>query len=412
MRIPTLRNMIGTLFILGALAGCSQGPQAEAATAPAVETAVPTPAAQERETIDNGRIQFQPNAIRWYTNGDLAPNTARRFVLSAQQGQQMSVWLATQPGSESASQAGLYITGADGQALTPNPVTYWSDLLPSSQDYTLEIVSLAPQEILYTLNLEIPAAVIDLAAGNKYEPVDLSVCQTIQELAVQGLGIEFALQTPAPFLDAIAGEAGQGCRLTAAGNGTQFASPQDVVAALTGSAGLSWNEQLTYQADGPTGSSTALSRDMGLMITQASWEPAMGVTCPDDRPLADCDLAPEQKVYRIRIDVAQYRADFSLDGHWVDAAGNFTLDLYQDWKDIYGRHTVVAQAGNKIDALDVSIQGKLQGHTATVQFQSSFTNSPGTAEITYLDVNTITWKIVAPPEGEYYLPAEATLTRQ
>jgi len=59
-----------------------------------------------------------------------------------------------------------------------------------------------------------------------------------------------------------------------------------------------------------------------------------------------------------------------------------------------------------------SINGSLQGQVATVQFQSSFTSDTGTAQITYIDVSTIQWKITDPPEGEYYLPAEATLTRR
>jgi hypothetical protein len=151
---------------------------------------------------------------------------------------------------------------------------------------------------------------------------------------------------------------------------------------------------------------------MGLMLISAGWKPDMGVQCPADQPISNCNLTPEQKIYTIDIDIAQYRATFSLDGHWEDAATGFSLDLYQDWKDIYGHHTVVAQGGNKIDTLEVSINGSLQGQVATVQFQSSFTTDTGTAQITYVDVNTIQWKIIDPPEGEYYLPAEATLIRK
>jgi len=150
---------------------------------------------------------------------------------------------------------------------------------------------------------------------------------------------------------------------------------------------------------------------MGLMLIKASWKPAMGVVCPADQPISACGLSAEQKDYSIEIDVAQYMADFSLDGHWVDEATGFTLDLYQDWKQIYGQHTVVAQNGNKIDSMEASINGMLKGKVANVTFQSSFTDLPGTAEITYVDVETIQWKIISAPPGEYYLPAEATLKR-
>lgn len=249
------------------------------------------------------------------------------------------------------------------------------------------------------------------AAAEAYEPVSADVCRMLQETASQALSVDFNLEESAPFEDVLAGESGLGCRLIASGDGNQFSGLQAVMDTLMGSVGAGWDEQMAYEADGPTGTSRAMARDMALMILAVNWAPAEGVACPNDQPISECSLTPEQKIYTVEIDVAQYRADFSLDGHWEDAANNFSLDLYQEWKHIYGHHTVVAQDGNKIDTLDVSIDGNLQGEVATVQFQSSFTQDVGVAEITYIDVNTIHWKIITPPEGEYYLPAEATLTR-
>jgi len=138
----------------------------------------------------------------------------------------------------------------------------------------------------------------------------------------------------------------------------------------------------------------------------------MGVECPTDQPISACELQPEQKNYSVNVDIAQYKATFSLDGHWEDPTTGFTLDLYQDWKTIYGMHTMMADGGNKTDSLDTSINGKLHGNVADVQFQSSFTSDVGTAQLTYLDVSTMEWKIIDPPDGEYYLPAEATLIRK
>lgn len=251
----------------------------------------------------------------------------------------------------------------------------------------------------------------ETASVDPYEPVSADVCQMLQGEAAEALGVEVSLENPAPFEDALAAESGQGCRLNAAGDGNQFSDPQSVLKTLIASVGIGWNEQMAYQADGPTGTATALSRDMALMLISVNWLPAEGADCPQDQPISACDLTPEQKVYAIQIDIAQYKADFSLDGHWEDAATGFSLELYQEWKTIYGHHTAVAQDGNKIDSLDVSIDGSLQGRVATVRFQSSFTEDSGLAEITYVDVHTITWKIIDPPDGEYYLPAEATLTR-
>ncbi len=250
------------------------------------------------------------------------------------------------------------------------------------------------------------------ASADVYEPLDASVCQALQETASQALDVEFTLQNPAPFQDEIAGEAGQGCRLTAGGDGSQFSGPDAVVKALVNSIGQGWDEQIDYEAGGPTGEATGLVRDMGLMLISAEWSPAQGVECPSDQPIASCTLTPEQEIYTIQVNVAQYKADFSLDGHWEDAVTGFSLDLTQEWKNISGGHTMVAQNGAKIDSLEDSIQGKINGKVADVTFKSSFSNSTGEAEITSVDANTITWKILTPPDGEYYLPAEATLTRK
>jgi len=102
--------------------------------------------------------------------------------------------------------------------------------------------------------------------------------------------------------------------------------------------------------------------------------------------------------------------DFS--GHWEDPAFAFSLDLSQNGEQLLGKHVVVAQGGNKIDSLDNSIEGIVQGNKAAVNFQSSFAAEKGTAEISQIDANTIFWKLITPPSGEYYLPSEATLIKK
>lgn len=428
----SLRQIIGLGILLSFLTGCSGNPPATPTAVPPtmvpptatisspVETDIPTPVATEVTSQileagliqDGGRIQFASNTTSWYTNGDLAPTSAIRFTVAAMQGQQMNIWLTTDPATGEDPLASLNITDANGQVFTPDTVAYWSSILPTSQDYFVEVRSLAQEQIQYTISIEIPAETIDPANAEKYEPISTDVCQMLQETASQSLSVNFSLENPAPFLDTVAKEAGQGCHLIAIGNGYNFSSPQAVVTTLVNSVGLGWTEQSAYQADGPTGSTTALTRDMGLMLVKAEWKPEMGAVCPSNLPVADCNLTPKQKRYTIQIDVAQYRADFSLDGHWENPVMAFSLDLFQDGKSINGTHLSIGQDGDLIDSLDDSIHGSLIGKVATVEFNSSFTNSIGIAEITYVDVNTITWKIITPPDGEFYLPDEATLTRE
>lgn len=424
MKSKVLFVLLAALLMLVTACAGQTNPEADVATIVALTQTAAAPLDQAGTTgsqaelqpvaMDGAvRIEFQPNADTWYTNGDLAVGATTKYALAGQAGQQVTIWLSTSPEADSANlQAALNIMGADGQLFSSSPEQYWSVVLPTSQDYLIEVRSLAQQDVTYQMVVEKSLATIDPALGGMYDLIPDSLCQELRTAASESLGVEFVAQTRAPFFDAFGGEAGQGCRLSASGNGTQFNSPQDVIVILAGSVGASWTEQPVYQADGPTGSSTALARDMALMLISANWQPEMGTQCPPDQPITECSLTPEQKIYTIQVDIAIYKADFSLDGHWEDAATGLSLDLYQDWKHIYGRHTIVAQGGDKIDALDISLDGLLKGKVLTLQFQSSFTSDTGTAQITYIDVNTIQWKIIDPPDGEYYLPAEATLTRK
>ncbi len=395
--------------------------QTAAALAPATQGAVPQGAAPTQSNPQAGaqppaadaiRIEFQPNSTSWYTNGDLDTKMVRHFVLSAFKEQQMTISLTTEPASSGATiYAALGLSGANGEVFIHSPQTSWSGVLPASQDYYIEIISMSDQSILYTLSIEISAIPTTSSTTSMYEPVSQSICDTIQGIAFDTLETNYMQSPSSPFTDPVSGETGDGCLITGSLTGTSdITSASDIVDRLVQHSGFT--EQPAYRADGPTGAATATTRDAALMLIQVDWQPIATVQCPADQPIANCNLTPEQKLYIITINTAQYKANFSLDGHWEDVTTGLSLDLYQDWKNIYGHHTVVAQGGNKIDTLDVSINGSLQGQVATVQFQSAFTTDTGTAQITYIDVNTIQWRIIDPPDGEYYLPAEATLIRK
>ncbi len=143
-----------------------------------------------------------------------------------------------------------------------------------------------------------------LAAGDTYSPVSLTVCETLQEIATQTLDVPFALEPKAAFVDYLNNERGYGCTLTATGTGAKFSDPVTVMTDLV-NAFVGWTEQPDYQANGPTGAATGLTRDMGLMLVSAEWMPAPGVQCPSDQPIAACELTPEQRQYTIQIKVAQ-----------------------------------------------------------------------------------------------------------
>jgi hypothetical protein len=142
------------------------------------------------------------------------------------------------------------------------------------------------------------------AAGSGYVPVSDSVCQMLQEMASQSVALPFDMQLSAPFTNPISGETGFGCTLTA-NNTHDQTFDQAVLMSLLLDGFAGWEEQAAYQADGPTGAATALTRDMALMLVSVNWTPAPGIECPADQPISACNLKPEQKSYTIQIQVAQ-----------------------------------------------------------------------------------------------------------
>jgi hypothetical protein len=255
----------------------------------------PAPSPTSSEAV---RIQFEPNATGWHTPGDLAPNASIRFVLSALKGQPMTVELTTVPDPGPGPSASVVISGENGQVLSTDITTRWQGILTFSQDYYIEVRSLSQQTINYTLLVAIPAV-----GSTPYVPVTLAVCQTLQEMASQALSATFTLEASAPFTDYIIGETGLGCTLTANGTGQVFLSPGQVATSLV-SAFLGFTENISYQADGPTGTATAVTRDLALVLIRAEWVPAPGTQCPSDLPISSCDLKPEQKLYTITIQAA------------------------------------------------------------------------------------------------------------
>ncbi len=255
------------------------------------------------------------------------------------------------------------------------------------------------------------AAVMEFANKERYSQSSVDICPMMKQQAAEVFGTEFTLENNAPFTDIVSGETGEACRMTSNINADKYQNVSEIIQVLIESLGLGWTEQINYQADGPNASSTAMTRDWTIMIFSVGNKLSEIVDCSSDQPATECVELGDPQDYLIQIEIAEYHPEFTLDGHWVDNSTGFVLDLYQNWKAVYGQHLIVAQNGNKIDSMEASINGQLEGRTVSVDFQSSFSKTAGQAEITYQDDGSILWKIITPPDGEYYLPEEAVLTR-
>jgi putative hemolysin len=101
------------------------------------------------------RIQFAPGAISAQVQGSLAAGGHDRYVLTAMAGQEMTVNLSVATAEVSAI---LVIWGADGTVLISDhaDATTWRGVLPSTQDYYINVRSVAQAPVDYTLEVIIP----------------------------------------------------------------------------------------------------------------------------------------------------------------------------------------------------------------------------------------------------------------
>jgi hypothetical protein len=97
------------------------------------------------ESSNAYRVQFPTNATRVEVNGNVSPNTEKRYVLSAMQGQTMAVWLQ-------GYYPNLKVSSADGKTLSrprcldcsssSDYIKFWRGTLPATQDYLFTVTPL------------------------------------------------------------------------------------------------------------------------------------------------------------------------------------------------------------------------------------------------------------------------------
>jgi hypothetical protein len=149
----------------------------------------------------------------------------------------------------------------------------------------------------------------ECAPGGTYEPLDPEACIDLVVVVQETFTLDAELDR-APFDDYIAHISGDGCQATAVGSGYDFGSLEEasaILGVLLEARG--WQEDARYQADGPAATATAYRRENALCLAVISWEPAEGVGCPDNQPLAACELTPDQQVYTAALNCAQRTAN-------------------------------------------------------------------------------------------------------
>lgn len=94
----------------------------------------------------------------------------------------------------------------------------------------------------------------------------------------------------------------------------------------------------------------------------------------------------------------------------------FTLTIKQDGNVFFAQYCAIAASGRKIDCeaeTEFNFTGKIKDEKIVGTFYSFFgaKSDLGHAEISFIDVNTIQWKVIKAPKDEFYAPENCRLTR-
>lgn len=105
----------------------------------------------------------------------------------------------------------------------------------------------------------------------------------------------------------------------------------------------------------------------------------------------------------------------SFEGKWYyeDLRNSFSLTLEQKDSIITGSHSSVMMGGNRIDdAMDEqSVKGTVKDGEAIISIKSGYGNGTGKARLTFVGRDSIHFKFIEEPEGEYYIPDDVVMVR-
>ncbi len=152
------------------------------------------------------------------------------------------------------------------------------------------------------------ALTLVLMNGCKQQPAPVEEPAAFTAI-VQDMQTLFAIQPATQKLlviDPVKGDSLNGYEAQVTGNGVALADAfvkADSLKKILAAKG--WTEDIMYTADGPQGSFAGFRLGNDLCLVSSEWAPADSVVVPQDQPLLQENLAPEQRNYTV---VVQYVA--------------------------------------------------------------------------------------------------------
>jgi hypothetical protein len=136
-----------------------------------------------------------------------------------------------------------------------------------------------------------------------YGPYPDDLCRLLRTNFEQALSVPVTMEI-VPFEDPMGG-VGTACRIHVTGTGASLGMAGPMSTILTTLTGLGWTEDANYGAAGPQTVLGGFHSGAALGVLTVRWDPAAGVVCPPNQPVASCVMQPEQKLFDVTFDAAQ-----------------------------------------------------------------------------------------------------------
>jgi hypothetical protein len=157
------------------------------------------------------------------------------------------------------------------------------------------------------------AAVSAIAAGlwagaaqaqqQTLRPIPAAECQSLAAQIQTAAG--FAMKAGEDdFTDLVSGADGRSCHIAGSASGQTISTPAELIAKIAAVFG-SWQPDPSRSDDGPSGAIKGYVSGNRIAEVDVSWEPGPGVTCSDKQSLTTCNVAPQQKLWNVMIDIVQ-----------------------------------------------------------------------------------------------------------
>lgn len=172
-------------------------------------------------------------------------------------------------------------------------------------DQPISACEIEPAQQIYTVTIHVAEPSDQAEAAAPVEMPAQETCEAVRAALSEELGVAMNM-AEVDFHDPVRARQGRACAISVTGTGQDFTSFLDVAQTMRDwLASEGWTENQAYLADGPTGTAFGYEMNDLLALGSVGWQPAEGVECPEDQPISACEVAPEQQIYTVTLELAQ-----------------------------------------------------------------------------------------------------------